>query len=123
MKIATWNVNSLRVRLAQVEAWLDDVAPDILCLQETKVQDADFPIPTFMARGYEVVFHGQRTYNGVAIAARGPLSDITCGLADFADEQCRALAATFQGLRVASLYVPNGTAVDSPRYPYPPDYQ
>ncbi|AWP24638.1 exodeoxyribonuclease III [Acidiferrobacter sp. SPIII_3] len=118
MKIATWNVNSLRVRLAQVEAWLDDVAPDILCLQETKVQDADFPIPTFMARGYEVVFHGQRTYNGVAIAARGPLSDITCGLADFADEQCRALAATFQGLRVASLYVPNGTAVDSPRYPY-----
>ena len=118
MKIATWNVNSLRVRLAQVEAWLDWAAPDILCLQETKVQDADFPLQAFAAQGYEVVFHGQRAYNGVAIAARGPLTDVVCGLADFTDDECRALSATYRGARVASLYIPNGTAIDSPRYPY-----
>ncbi|WP_298137100.1 exodeoxyribonuclease III [Acidiferrobacter sp.] len=118
MKIATWNVNSLRVRLAQLEAWLDHIAPDVVCLQETKVQDADFPVQAFTARGYQVAFHGQRAYNGVALAARGPLTDMTRGLAGFPDEQCRALAATFQGVRVASLYVPNGTALDSPRYPY-----
>ncbi len=118
MKIATWNVNSLRVRLAQLEEWLRRAEPDVLCLQETKVQDADFPVEAFAAQGYQVAFHGQPTYNGVAIAARGPLTDITRGLVGLEDDQCRALAATFAGLRVASLYVPNGTAVDSPRYPY-----
>ncbi len=118
MKVATWNVNSLRVRLAQLEEWLGRLEPDVLCLQETKVRDADFPVQAFADRGYEVVFHGQPSYNGVAIAARGPLTDVTQGLGGFPDEQCRALAATFRGLRVASLYVPNGTALDSPRYPY-----
>lgn len=122
MKIATWNVNSLRVRLPQLEEWLGRVEPDVLCLQETKVRDADFPVQAFADRGYEVVFHGQPSYNGVAIASRGPLADVTCGLVGFPDEQCRALTATFRGLRVASLYVPNGTALDSPRYPYKLDW-
>ncbi len=122
MKVATWNVNSLRVRLPQVEEWLRRVAPDVLCLQETKVQDRDFPQEAFAALGYQVVFHGQRSYNGVAIAARGPLSDVSCGLQGFADEQCRALSARYRGVRIASLYVPNGTALDSPRYPYKLDW-
>ncbi|MHB1512988.1 exodeoxyribonuclease III [Acidiferrobacter sp.] len=118
MKIATWNVNSLRVRLAQLEEWLGRVEPDVVCLQETKVRDADFPAQAFADRGYQVVFHGEPSYNGVAIAARGPLTDVACGLGGFPDTQCRALVATFRGLRVASLYIPNGTALDSPRYPY-----
>ena len=118
MKIATWNVNSLRVRLPQLEAWLAATQPDVLCLQETKVRDSDFPAAAFSALGYQVVFHGQPSYNGVAIAARGALTDVEVGLEDFADEQCRCLSASYQGLRVASLYVPNGTALESPRYPY-----
>lgn len=118
MKIATWNVNSLRVRLPQLEPWLATHEPDVLCLQETKVRDSDFPVAAFSALGYQVVFHGQPSYNGVAIAARGALSDVAAGLANFADEQCRCLSACFQGLRVASVYVPNGTALESPRYSY-----
>ncbi|HUW97358.1 MAG TPA: exodeoxyribonuclease III [Acidiferrobacter sp.] len=118
LKIATWNVNSLRVRLAQLEEWLAAVQPDILCLQETKVRDRDFPVAAFSALGYHVVFHGQPSYNGVAIAARGALTDVTVGLEAFADEQCRVLSASYRGMRVACLYVPNGTALDSPRYPY-----
>ena len=118
MKIVTWNVNSLRVRLPQLEAWLAATQPDVLCLQETKVRDSDFPAAAFSALGYQVVFHGQPSYNGVAIAARGALTDVEVGLEDFADEQCRCLSASYQGLRVASLYVPNGTALESPRYPY-----
>ncbi len=118
MKIATWNVNSLRVRLPQLEAWLAATQPDVLCLQETKVRDSDFPAAAFSALGYQVVFHGQPSYNGVAIAARGALTDVEMGLEDFVDEQCRCLSASYQGLRVASLYVPNGTALESPRYPY-----
>ena len=118
MKLATWNVNSLRVRLSQLEQWLATVQPDVLCLQETKVRDSDFPVQAFSALGYEVVYHGQPSYNGVAIAARGALTDVRIGLEGFADEQCRTIAASYQGLRVASLYVPNGTAIDSPRYPY-----
>ncbi len=118
MKIATWNVNSLRVRLPQLEAWLAATQPDVLCLQETKVRDSDFPATAFSALGYQVVFHGQPSYNGVAIAARGALTDVEVGFEGFADEQCRCLSASYQGLRVASLYVPNGTALESPRYPY-----
>lgn len=118
MKIATWNVNSLRVRLPQLESWLVAAEPDVLCLQETKVRDSDFPVEAFSRLGYQVIFHGQPSYNGVAIAARGPLVDVAVGLDGFADDQCRALSASYQGLRVASLYVPNGTSLDSPRYPY-----
>ena len=118
MKIATWNVNSLRVRLPQLELWLAATQPDVLCLQETKVRDADFPVEAFSALGYQVVFHGQPSYNGVAIAARGTLTDVSAGLEGFVDEQCRCLSASYQGLRVASLYVPNGTTLESPRYPY-----
>jgi len=118
MKIATWNVNSLRVRLPQLEQWLASAKPDVLCLQETKVRDSDFPVAAFSANGYDVVFHGQPSYNGVAIAARGALTDVMVGLEGFPDEQCRTLSASYRGVRVASLYVPNGTALDSPRYPY-----
>jgi len=118
MKIATWNVNSLRVRLPQLEAWITAVQPDVLCLQETKVRDDEFPKEALSRLGYEVVFHGQPSYNGVAIAARGPLTDVTRGLDGFADDQSRTIAASYQGVHVACLYVPNGTALDSPRYPY-----
>ncbi len=118
MKIATWNVNSLRVRLPQLELWLATAQPDVLCLQETKVRDSDFPAEAFSALGYQVAFHGQPSYNGVAIAARGVLTDVAVGLEGFADEQCRCLSASYRGLRVASLYVPNGTALESPRYSY-----
>lgn len=118
MKIATWNVNSLRVRLPQLLEWLETEAPDVVCLQETKVRDGDFPAQAFTELGYEVVFFGQASYNGVAIAARGPLTDVVAGIDGFADEQCRALAASYRGMRIVSLYVPNGTALDSPRYPY-----
>lgn len=122
MKIASWNVNSLRVRLAQLEPWLKTHEPDVLCLQETKVRDSDFPAEAFSTLGYQVVFHGQASYNGVAIAARGPLTDVARGLENFVDEQCRCLSASYQGLRVASLYIPNGTALESPRYSYKLDW-
>lgn len=117
-KIATWNVNSLRARLPQVGAWLASAVPDVLCLQETKVQDADFPVAAFTAQGYQVVFSGQPSYNGVAIAARGPLTAVSVGLPDFADNERRVISATYEGVRIISVYVPNGTAPDSPRFTY-----
>ncbi|MHB1565781.1 MAG: exodeoxyribonuclease III [Acidiferrobacter sp.] len=118
MKIATWNVNSLRARLPHVSAWLTDAAPDVVCLQETKVQDADFPAAAFAALDYQVVFSGQRSYNGVAIAARAPLTAVSVGLPGFADDERRVICATYQDVRVISVYVPNGTAPDSPRFHY-----
>lgn len=118
MKIATWNVNSLRARLTHLEAWIKTQAPDVLCLQETKVRDVDFPTSAFAAWGYHVVFSGQPSYNGVAIASRMPLTDVEYGFPQWVDEQRRVVSATCAGVRVASVYVPNGTALDSPRYAY-----
>jgi exodeoxyribonuclease III len=119
MRIATWNVNSIRARSARLSAWLDRDRPDVVCLQETKVEDAGFPRELFAERGYHVAFHGQKSYNGVAIAARTPLSAVTTGFGDRAlDEQARLIAATVDGVRVVSLYVPNGGDLESDKYPY-----
>ena len=119
MKLATWNVNSVRARLPRVLAWLDASAPDVLCLQETKVEDAAFPTDEFMARGYRVALFGQRTYNGVAIVSRSEALDVTRGLAGATeDPQARLIAATIEGVRVLSAYFPNGEAVGSPKFAY-----
>ncbi len=121
MKIATWNVNSLNVRLPRLLAWLPQAAPDVLCLQETKLEDAKFPRREIEDAGYEVHFAGQKTYNGVALLVRadqGPATDIVTALPDFADEQKRVIAATVGAIRVVGFYVPNGQAVDSDKYRY-----
>ncbi|MDX1562015.1 MAG: exodeoxyribonuclease III, partial [Gammaproteobacteria bacterium] len=118
MKIATWNVNSLRVRLPHVVDWLEREQPDVLGLQETKLQDDAFPADAFQNAGYEVCYSGQRTYNGVAIIARTPIADVVTDLDGFDDEQRRVLAATIAGVRVYNLYVPNGQSVDSDKYRY-----
>lgn len=118
MKLATWNVNSLRVRLPQVLDWLAAQRPDVLCLQETKLPDKDFPVAELRAAGYETVFAGQPTYNGVAILSRAPVADPLVSLPDFADEQKRFIAATVGGVRVVNVYVPNGQEVGSDKFRY-----
>ena len=118
MKIATWNVNSLNVRLPQVLDWLREQQPDILALQETKLTDADFPTLDIANAGYQAVFAGQKTYNGVAILSRLPASDLITDLPGLADPQRRVLGATVGNLRVLNLYVPNGQAVGSDKYAY-----
>ena len=118
MKIASWNVNSLKVRLPQVLEWASRHAPDILCLQETKSEDGNFPLTSIWAAGYEAVFSGQKAYNGVAILSRGPASDAAAGMPGFEDAQKRVIAATFGGTRVICVYVPNGEAVGSDKYQY-----
>jgi exodeoxyribonuclease III len=119
MKIATWNVNSIRARLDRLVAWLDGQRPDIVCLQETKVEDATFPIDVLASHGYQAAIVGQRTYNGVAILSRTPLTEVERGLPGGDDDpQARFVAATTAGLRIASVYVPNGEAVDSPKFAY-----
>ena len=94
MQIATWNVNSLKVRLEQLLEWLQSDAPDVVCLQETKLDDTKFPVETIEAAGYQVVFSGQKTYNGVAIVSRRPCADVVSGIPGYADEQKRVIAAT-----------------------------
>jgi exodeoxyribonuclease-3 len=118
MRIASWNVNSLRVRLEHVLTWLRSAQPDVLALQETKLVDDDFPADAFAELGYEVAFSGQRTYNGVALLSRGPLVDISAGLADYSDEQKRVLAASVHGVRIVDVYVPNGQSITSEKYQY-----
>src|SRR5882672_7736156 len=122
MKLASWNVNSLKVRLPQLLDWLAGHAPDIVCLQETKLGDDKFPLLELEAAGYRCAFSGQKTYNGVAILSRGPLADVTAGMPAFPDEQKRLIAATVgQGaaaIRVVCVYVPNGQAVGSEKYEY-----
>jgi exodeoxyribonuclease III len=118
MKLATWNVNSLNVRLPHVLDWLIRHQPDVLCLQETKVEDAKFPLEPLRAAGYEVLYSGQRTYNGVAILSRSPGSDVVTAIPGFECEQKRVLAATIAGVRVICVYVPNGQTVTSPKYEY-----
>ena len=118
MKLATWNVNSLKVRLPQVLAWLAAHQPDALCLQETKVDDDSFPQAEIRAAGYEPSFCGQRTYNGVAILSRRPAEDVLTALPGFDTEQKRLLAATLKGVRLVCVYVPNGESVDSDKYQF-----
>jgi exodeoxyribonuclease-3 len=118
MKLATWNVNSLKVRLPQVLDWLATNPIEVLCLQETKQQDADFPEDELQAAGYHSVFVGQRTYNGVAILSREKASDVQTGIPGFEDEQKRVIAATFGDLRVVCVYIPNGQSIDSDKYRY-----
>jgi exodeoxyribonuclease III len=117
-KIATWNVNSLRVRLPQVLEWLQTEKPDVLTLQETKLQDADFPAAELMAAGYEAVFSGQKTYNGVAILSRIVGTEFIMDLPVIADAQRRVLGMTLGNLRILNLYVPNGESVTSEKYQY-----
>jgi exodeoxyribonuclease-3 len=118
MKLATWNVNSLKVRLPHLLEWLAANPVDVVCLQETKQQDADFPADELLQAGYHSVFSGQKTYNGVAILSRHKASDVQYGIPGFADEQKRVIAATCNGVRVVCVYVPNGQAVDSDKYQY-----
>jgi exodeoxyribonuclease-3 len=118
MKLVTWNVNSLKVRLPQVLQWLADNPVDVLCLQETKLTDDKFPAAEIEAAGYHVVFSGQKTYNGVAILSKSPISDVVKNNPLFEDAQQRILAATIDGVRIVCVYVPNGQSIDSDKYEY-----
>ena len=125
MKLATWNVNSLNIRLPRLIAWLAAETPDVVCLQETKTEDAKFPRMEIEAAGYAACFSGQRTYNGVALLVRagsGEPSDIVTALPDFDDPQKRVIAATIGGRRVVCVYVPNGQSIDSDKYRYKLDW-
>jgi exodeoxyribonuclease-3 len=119
MRIATWNVNSLKARLPRVEAWLEECQPDILCLQETKLADSAFPALTFSASGYEAVHHGEGRWNGVAILSRVGIDAPASGFApddEIMGDEARIVSATCGGVRVASVYVPNGRSLDDPQY-------
>jgi exodeoxyribonuclease-3 len=122
MKLATWNVNSLAVRLPQVLDWLSTHQPDALCLQETKLTDDKFPHAEFVAAGYAAQWFGQKTYNGVALLTRLPATDVVKNIPGHADEQARVITATVGGIRVIGAYVPNGQAVDSDKYRYKLDW-
>ena len=122
MKIATWNVNSLRVRLPHVLDWLEREQPDVLALQETKTEDANFPVKKLEMAGYQAIYSGQKTYNGVAILSRTPPVDVVTDLPGLDDPQRRILAATVNGWRVVDLYVPNGSEVGSDKYAYKLDW-
>lgn len=119
MKLVTWNLNSIRARTERLLAWLAIEQPDVVCLQETKVEDSAFPVDAMRAAGYEVAIFGQRSYNGVAIASRLPLADVTRGLGDDEpDEEARVIAATVGDLRIVNVYVPNGQELTSEKFPY-----
>ena len=120
MKLVSWNVNSLNIRLARLLDWLTAHRPDVVCLQETKLEDAKFPIAPIDAAGYQAFHAGQKTYNGVAILVRKGIDviDVAAGVDDFIDEQKRLLAATVAGIRVVCVYVPHGQTVDSDKYRY-----
>ena len=118
MRLATWNVNSLKVRLPHLTDWLQAAQPDVVCLQELKLEDAKFPRDELAASGYGSVSSGQKTYNGVAILARVPLEEVQTGIPGFEDEQRRVIAATVAGTRVVCLYAPNGQAIGSDKYEY-----
>ncbi len=118
VKIATWNVNSLKVRLPQVMDWLEANQPDVLALQETKLTDENFPAADIEASGYCVAYSGQKTYNGVAILSRLPLEDVDTQFSDLASEEKRVIAATSDGVRIVNLYVVNGQEVGSEKYEY-----
>ena len=127
MRIASWNVNSVRTRQEHVLRWLTAEQPDLLCLQETKVDDPIFPLARFEELGWHVSVHGQKAYNGVALVSRTPLEDVRCGFlgelpddpeAERLGEQKRVISALLDGVRVVNLYVPNGSSVGSEKYQY-----
>lgn len=123
MKIATWNVNSIKVRSEAVSEWLKEAEPDVVCLQEIKCLEQNFPATQFEDLGYNVVLLGQKTFNGVAILSKWPVSDVITGLPTFSeDEQARYIEAVIslpnEAIRVASIYLPNGNPVETPKYSY-----
>ena len=127
MLIATWNVNSIRTRINQVLEFLEEVNPDLLCLQETKVEDSSFPKEEFTKKGYFLNFFGQKSYNGVAFISKSPQEDIRFGMSgeiisdystEYFDEQKRVISTLFNGIRVVNVYVPNGSSLDSDKYQY-----
>jgi exodeoxyribonuclease-3 len=118
MKLVTWNLNSIKVRLPQLLEWLIQYQPDIVCLQETKTDDQTFPVAELRAAGYQTAFAGQKTYNGVAILSRAAAQDVVAGIPGFVDEQKRLIAATIDDLRVVCAYFPNGQSVGSDKYAY-----
>lgn len=123
MKIATFNVNSLKVRMENLKVWLKEADPDVVCLQETKSTDETFPRAELEDLGYNLAIHGQKTYNGVALISKHPLEDVRIGLpGDDSDEQARYIEAVISAgdtvLRVASIYLPNGNPVDTEKFPY-----
>jgi exodeoxyribonuclease-3 len=118
MKLATWNVNSLKVRLPHLRDWLAHAQPDVVCLQETKLEDAVFPRAEIEKAGYAACFYGQKTYNGVAILSRLGLEDVQAGIGGYADDHRRVLSASVRGVRVVCAYVPNGQAVGTNKYEY-----
>jgi exodeoxyribonuclease-3 len=118
MKLATWNINSLNVRLPHVLDWVGKHRPDVLCLQETKLEDPKFPADALREAGYETLVHGQKTYNGVAILSRLPMTNAQSGIPGFEDDQKRVLSATISGVRIVCAYVPNGENLTSPKFQY-----
>jgi len=119
LKIATWNINSVRAREARLLDWLSRVTPDVVCLQEIKVSDDNFPLDAVKERGYEAAVYGQKTYNGVALLSRSPIEEIAYGFGDGIDDaQARCVSGLIQGIRFASIYVPNGQVVGSEKYAY-----
>ncbi|MBL4647502.1 MAG: exodeoxyribonuclease III [Gammaproteobacteria bacterium] len=118
LKIATWNVNSLNVRLPHVLQWLESEQPDILVLQETKTVDEKFPAQAIDEAGYHVIYAGQKTYNGVAILSRQPAAEIVTDFPGFDDPQRRVLAATIGNIRILNVYIPNGSSVGAEKYQY-----
>ena len=124
MRLATWNVNSLRVRQPRVEAWLAEVQPDVVCLQETKLADDQFPALAFEGLGYTTAHHGQGQWNGVALLSRVGITDVVAGFADGGppDPDARLISATCGGLRLSTVYVPNGRALDHEHYRYKLDW-
>ena len=117
-RLATWNVNSLKVRLPHLLDWLAQARPDVACLQETKTEDAGFPLAEIQAAGYQAAYCGQKTYNGVAILARAALTDLQHGIPGFVDDPKRVIAATIDDMRIVCLYVPNGQSPESEKYAY-----
>jgi exodeoxyribonuclease-3 len=118
MKLVTWNVNSLRVRLDHVLEWVNANEPDIVGLQETKLADADFPLEAIEQAGYRAIYAGEKTYNGVATLSRKSASEVRCDIPGLGDTQRRIIAATYDGMRVINVYVPNGQQVGSDKYAF-----
>lgn len=121
-KVASWNVNSLKVRLNQVIEWLDSSPMDVLALQETKLMDENFPLQAFVEKGYQVVYSGQKTYNGVAVVSRHDMEDKITDIPGLDDPQRRIVAVTVAGIRIINLYVPNGAELISDKYQYKLDW-
>ena len=123
MKIATWNVNSINIRMPQLLKWLDDTKVDVVCLQETKCVDENFPAEPLREAGYEAAFMGQKSYNGVAIISKFPISDVQRNFLDDDDESPkRMIAGTVNGVRIVNTYIPNGTELWSDKFTFKLDW-